>query len=170
MKTKNILVNSPKSGVSFVGISATKKPQQKCITYAELAKEARRLLSRYVPNTTVEIAVFMDWDVRRLNESIKLLRKPCFKLSTKSYRSKARGLKLPVNKLIHELSAEALHVPLTLIEPREFYRELPASHPLTSSWKNLSSCSLDLVASCSYPKYRYNLLVHTIAYSLLDNL
>jgi hypothetical protein len=91
---KNILEKPQRSGASFAGISDTKVLPQNYITLDELAREVMPLLSRYVPNTTVEIQAFTGLDVKDLSGSMRPLRNPYYKSLSKSLRSEGNGNKL----------------------------------------------------------------------------
>ena len=81
-------------GVSSVTTSVTKALPQKFITLEEVAYEASRLLSLSAPNIIEAIQVFMDLDVRHLKGSMRPLRNPYYKPSTKSYRVEGKGSKV----------------------------------------------------------------------------
>jgi hypothetical protein len=80
-------------GVSSATSSVTKALPQKFITLEEVAYEASRLLSLSAPNIIEEIQVFMEWDERHLNGSMRPLRNPYYKSPTKSYRVEGKGSK-----------------------------------------------------------------------------
>jgi hypothetical protein len=63
------------SDASSVGTLDTKEHPQKYITLEELVDETLPLLSRYVLNTTEEILVFTDLDVKDLKRSIRYLKR-----------------------------------------------------------------------------------------------
>ena len=81
-------------GASSATRLGTKVLQQKFITLDEVAYEASRLLSLSAPNIIEEIQVFMEWDERHLNGTMRPLRNPYYKLSTKSYRVEGKGSKV----------------------------------------------------------------------------
>lgn len=59
----------------YVGIKAMREHPANCITLDELAKEALRLLSAYVPTTIeAQIPVFMEWDESDLRGNMALLK------------------------------------------------------------------------------------------------
>ena len=91
---KNTSVNLLKSGVSCVGISATRGLQRRSITLDELAKEVLPLLSRSAPNIIEEIQVFTDLDGKDLKGNMRSLRIPYYRLQQKSLVAKAQGGKL----------------------------------------------------------------------------
>ena len=91
---KNTLEKSQKLGASFAGILDTRGLPQKFITLEELVDEVMPLLSRSVPNTTVEIQEFMGLDAKDLSGNMKSLRIPYYKSLSKSLRSEGNGNKL----------------------------------------------------------------------------
>jgi hypothetical protein len=81
-------------GASSATRLGTKVLQQKFITLDEVAYEASRLLSLSAPSIIEEIQVFMEWDERDLKGSMRPLRNPYYKPSTKSYRVEGKGSKV----------------------------------------------------------------------------
>jgi len=91
---KNTSEKLQKLGASFAGISDTKDLPQKFITLDELVSEVLPLLSRSVPNTTVEIQEFMGLDVKDLSGNMKPLRNPYYKSLSKSLKLEGNSNKL----------------------------------------------------------------------------
>ena len=67
--------------VHYVGIKAKRVHQQNCITLDEVALEASRLLSLYVPIITEDKVAFTAWVERALKEPINYQKKNCLKWS-----------------------------------------------------------------------------------------